>query len=70
MVIISYFILPKTFSPYVQRLLMGKNIKQLDFTLKLVAILTLIFSAIIVMVVLMIRIKNPDLLKTMFFIIF
>ena len=58
-----YFILPTTFPPYVQRLLMGKNIKQLNTTFTLVAVLTLIFSAIIVMIALMIKIKHPNLLE-------
>ena len=58
---ILYFILPTTFPPYVQRLLMGKNIKQLNTTFTLVAVLTFIFSAIIVMIALMIKIKHPNL---------
>ena len=58
-----YFILPTTFPPYVQRLLMGKNTKQLNATFTLVAALTFVFSAIIVMLALMIRIKHPHLLE-------
>lgn len=58
---IFYFLIPSIFPPYTQRLLMSKNVKQLVKTFYLVAFLTLIFSIIIVLIGLMIKVKNPIL---------
>ncbi|MSO14137.1 sodium:solute symporter [Rickettsiales endosymbiont of Trichoplax sp. H2] len=58
---IFYTIIPLHSAPYIQRLLMSNNQEKLKKTYNICAFLTLIFSILILLIGLMMRIKTPEI---------